>query len=332
MPRRARRCAISGLKLDNGNSGTTPGGAIEDLPGSGESAPLTLTNDVISGSTTTATGSQGGGGVYSRGPVTISGSTITGNKAASGAGGGILVEPSTGTSSNKYDLTITDSTISGNTALDGGGIAGSNNLIVTGSQITGNHATSGTTSDGDGGGIYREPYSSALETTTTITNTAISGNTATNVGGGMLSSSKYGTTILNSSISGNTAHRGGGIEVIGAASYPQRLRQVQPHADQEHDDQRQQRRARIGRRGRRRGIRQPGPDRRQHDLRQPRADGFVRRRPARLEVRLRRGAGLGLDDQRQHGHPRRRGQSLLRRVNPRPADARARGQRLDLVR
>ena len=109
-----------------------PGRRDRRLPGSGEAAPLTLTNDVISGSTTTATGSAGGGGIYSEGPVTISGSTITGNTAPDGQGGGILVEPSGTTSSNKYDLTITDSTISGNTALTGGGIAGSNNLIVTG--------------------------------------------------------------------------------------------------------------------------------------------------------------------------------------------------------
>jgi CSLREA domain-containing protein len=223
----AASVAISGLTLDKGNSGSTPGGAIKDLPASGEAAPLTLTNDVVSGSTSAATTNSGGGGIYSRGPVTISGSTITGNTAPNGYGGGIEVEPSTSSSSNKYDLTITDSTISGNTALSGGGIFGSNNLIVTGSHITGNHATSGSSSNGNGGGIYRSPYST-LESTTTITNTAISGNTATNNGGGVFAASKYGTTILNSSITGNTANRGGGAELAGLATYPQRIAKYNP--------------------------------------------------------------------------------------------------------
>ena len=99
---------------------------------------------------------------------------------------------------NDGTLMIANSTVEGNNASWGGGIYNYGTLILTGSTVAGNSA------DYDAGGIYNDENS-----TVTVTDSAVSGNTA-NWGGGI---DNYGTvTFTNSTVSGNTAHEcGGGI-------------------------------------------------------------------------------------------------------------------------
>jgi hypothetical protein len=103
---------VSGLTLTHGAGST--GGAVQDVSG----RDLTLMNDVITNSAATA----GGGGIYFSGP---------------------------------QQVTLIDSTVSADTAPDGGGVFAevptSGQLVVQGSTISGNSATSG-----QGAAIYAE--------------------------------------------------------------------------------------------------------------------------------------------------------------------------------
>ncbi|MEH2062181.1 MAG: DUF4347 domain-containing protein, partial [Nostoc sp.] len=129
-------------------------------------------------------GNSFGGGIYSTSSVTVSNSTISGN-VTNTSGGGIY-----GTSS----VIVSNSTISGNTAnTSGGGIYGTSSATVSDSTISGNIVNT------SGGGIYTS--------NATITNSTLSGNTASN-GGGI-----YGTssaTVSDSTVSGNIANTSGG--------------------------------------------------------------------------------------------------------------------------
>jgi len=90
------------------------------------------------------------GGVFSDGPfLHLDQSTVSGNYANSGFGGGLRNhDPGT--------LIITASTVSGNSAYyGGGGIANSGALIVTNSTISGNSATR---FDATGGGIWNSDF------------------------------------------------------------------------------------------------------------------------------------------------------------------------------
>lgn len=141
---------------------TDPGGVNIDGPGAG-----TLT---VSGGGTS--------GIFDINPpatpapsVSISGLTLT-DGTTSSAGGAV--------DDQRGPLTLTNDTISGNTASSsGGGVYASDPLTVSGSTITGN------------------------------TSTAL-------FGGGI--ESKYRATITNSTISGNTASVGGGIDSLGDLS------------------------------------------------------------------------------------------------------------------
>jgi hypothetical protein len=189
--------SITGLTITDGSS-TNPGGAIAD----NNSAPLSLSGDTISGST--SSNGTGGGGIYSPdGIITVTNSVVSGNVASAGPGGGIEEE-------NGFPkVTVTGSTITGNTGSRGGGMAGGQE-IVTGTQITGNHAN-GTT--GYGGGL--DPAESLI-----LQGSTVSGNTSTFAGGGVYLDPKYGSTISGSTISGNTASQGGGLSIYGYSSRP----------------------------------------------------------------------------------------------------------------
>jgi hypothetical protein len=98
-------------------------------------------------------------------------------------------------------LNAMGSTISGNSAGSGGGIGNFGIATITNSTISGNSAS------GSGGGIRNFD-------TVTITNSTISGNSASGSGGGIYN--EMGTvTITNGTISGNSAasFSGGGIIV-----------------------------------------------------------------------------------------------------------------------
>jgi predicted outer membrane repeat protein len=194
------------------------GGAINN-EGSGT---MSISNCIISGnSTSTDAQDSHGGGMASSGPLTIAGSTITGNSAARDGGG--IYRFSGGT------LTLTNSTVSNNTANSdnnatgsGGGMyfrgdAGS--ATISGSTINGNQALGNSTSAGNGGGI---DVSSVLD----LTHSTVSGNTAGRNGGGIYAQG-ISTTILtinSSTVARNTATGDGGGLVRASSSNPVNLR------------------------------------------------------------------------------------------------------------
>ena len=197
--------SISGLTLTGGDVGDFDGGgAIRNLEN------LTVSSSTISGN---AAFNGSGGGIHSGysyyGDVTLNNSTVSGNSAGS-YGGGI----------SAGNLTVNNSTITGNSSrADGGGIY-AENLDVNGSTIRANSAgysgggifgtnvnvTASTISDNSashsGGGIYGSDL--------TVTSSTISGNSAEGRGGGIYN--YYGNlVVVSSTISGNSADSGGGI-------------------------------------------------------------------------------------------------------------------------
>ncbi|MHB8340817.1 MAG: beta strand repeat-containing protein, partial [Mycobacteriales bacterium] len=213
--------------LVNTSSGNAYGGAIY------ASGALTLTSDVITGSsasTTESTGQASGGGIYAdaTSSLTLVGTTVSGNSTNSSAttasstpnseGGGIAFF---GTS-----LVLRDTTVSANTAASqqaftaGGGIYDEGSLLtVGGSTISHNsaQATNATSSSayGDGGGLYYAPTASAPPPAT-ITDSTIANNTvvasttsgaspdANAMGGGMDLETSGDATLSNDVISGNS--------------------------------------------------------------------------------------------------------------------------------
>jgi predicted outer membrane repeat protein len=137
-----------------------------------------------------------GGGIYTRGTLTLTDSTLSGHTAREGGGLYHSGEDSTGT------LTLTRSTVSGNVAHgSGGGIYASAPLTLTHSTVHGNVA------HGNGGGI------SLALSTLTLTHSTLSGNTASEGGGLYISIGGIappGHAILgNIILAGNTVSRTG---------------------------------------------------------------------------------------------------------------------------
>ena len=156
-------------------------GALDNL------GTLTLTNCTISGNTS----DNGPGGVYNTGTLTMVGSTVSGNTVTSGSGGGIA---------NEGTMTLIDSTVSGNLSSDAGGIYNTGTLTLTGSSVLGN------TVRGNGGGILNSGG------TLSVAGSAISGNSARSGGGLYNQSLPSHVTLSNSTLSGNTAsYRGAAI-------------------------------------------------------------------------------------------------------------------------
>lgn len=179
-----------------------------------------------------------GGGIYLKGTATLGGeeTTVTkvfvsGNTTSAdvSSGGGI---------DNHGTLTVKGGTkISGNTSNYGGGIANYGTLVMNSGAIV-----SGNTAKADGGGVYTAkqsgstPCSATIENVTisdnkatgngggirndgtlTLTGVEVKSNTANNVGGGITNS---GTLHVNSGvvISGNSANKGGGINDYGTVN------------------------------------------------------------------------------------------------------------------
>jgi CSLREA domain-containing protein len=158
----------------------------------GYASSVTVTGSTISGNKA----SQNGGGIWSAGNLVVTSSSISNNTSNTSTGGGIWSSGPT---------VIANSSISNNSAqVNGGGIFGSNNLSVTGSTISNNLAR------GNGGGI--QGYNNI-----NVSGSTISGNTANGNGGGLYLRPSYfnaSAAVSNSTISGNTASlRGGGMDV-----------------------------------------------------------------------------------------------------------------------
>ena len=143
---------------------------------------LTITNGNVTGD---------GGGIFSRGTLTLSNSTVS-NSYASRFGGGIANEFGT--------LTVTGSTISGNMSGSTGG--GINNIF--GSLSVTNSTISGNSAGRSGGGICADGEATTTLNHVTITdNLADSDDDGTSSGGGIHSSGGSLSTAYNSIISGN---------------------------------------------------------------------------------------------------------------------------------
>ncbi|HWM23709.1 MAG TPA: choice-of-anchor Q domain-containing protein [Chthoniobacterales bacterium] len=156
----------------------------------------------------------GGGIVSIARTLTISRCVISGNSAPNG--GGLYCGGMHGT---LLAVNVIDSTISGNSSTTGGGIYvtgpyfygfGGAALAITNSTISGNTATGDGSGRSGGGGIFSQGRF-------VITNSTISGNSAS-LGGGINDGFNFPirgpSVITNSTISGNSASEGGGIYTV----------------------------------------------------------------------------------------------------------------------
>jgi hypothetical protein len=164
-----------------------------------------------------------GGGIsvdYNRGSVAIVNTPITEN-TADGSGGGVFLRSGfSGPFGSSGSLEIADSTISGNEATVGGGVATdrSADLEIFNSTVADNIAqnSGGGISLGSGGPFWApgSPEPAAFHDTygeVTIIGTTISGNSVTAGNGGGLTVGEFGrASISESTISGNTATGDGG--------------------------------------------------------------------------------------------------------------------------
>lgn len=163
-----------------------------------------------------------GGGVYSIGPLTLQGATVTGN--AGEVGGGVAVFDSS-------EFVVSDSAITDNSGGSGGGVYASGPAAIRGSAVSDNVANgpggglsidgplvledstvTGNTAEADGGGIEGND-------TTVITRSTVSGNAADVLGYGGGVDVEADLDMTESTVSGNTAEEsGGGIRVTGVLS------------------------------------------------------------------------------------------------------------------
>jgi hypothetical protein len=212
--------SIDSATLSNGDAGSGGGGAIAQS----SSGLLTLSNSTLSGNTADRGGAlysswfegstilvdttvsdnsaRVGGGIWNYGSLYLISSTVSENSADEGGGiyGAWLVN------------VAENSRISGNTATGaGGGILfdGYGVGTVSGSTISYNVA-------GAGGAIFMSDEIGSLDyQSITIADSALFGNTAGGDGGGaVLNGGSYdggNMVISNTTISGNSATRGGGI-------------------------------------------------------------------------------------------------------------------------
>jgi hypothetical protein len=182
--------SISGLTITGGSGVVYPGLASKnDGFGGGilSFGSLTIYNCLLSDNTA----QYDGGGIYNKGALILSRSTLSGNNCSSpsvGLGGGIY---------NEGSVIVSDSTLSGNFAsFLGGGIDNAGTLKLNSSMVSGNSTR------WKGGGIFSSGFAS-----TAVNSSTLSNNSAT-YGGGIYN---LGSVILSgSTLSGNFASRDGG--------------------------------------------------------------------------------------------------------------------------
>ena len=175
------------------NQSVHSGGGIYLFNGS-----VSVEDSTISGNQVTANG--GGGGINIGSSATgfsFSHTTISGNTAFSG-GGGVAIEAGSGTFSHV--------TLASNTAPSSGGgmfVAGTPTVTVSESTFIGN------TAGGDGGGAYVGGTASMSMVRCTLSGNA-SNATGSPGGGGGIFFSNSTRTLTNSTVSGNSAKADGG--------------------------------------------------------------------------------------------------------------------------
>ncbi|HOU42084.1 MAG TPA: choice-of-anchor Q domain-containing protein, partial [Promineifilum sp.] len=190
--------SITGTEIDGNYGGYIGGGVLlADVTGA------TITGATITGNTA----DTGGGVAWGRAsdgipfPTTgvIRDSLIDGNTADIGGGAALILG----------ELAIEQTTVSNNTALDGygygsgGGVANlGGDLTITQSALTGNESDYG-------GGLFAYSYFGG--DSTVVTNTTLSGNSASKNGGGVALDRQPEATFNNVTISDNEAADGGGL-------------------------------------------------------------------------------------------------------------------------
>jgi hypothetical protein len=198
---------------------------------------LSLTDLKVTGGHLTAPGNQLGGGIRNSGTLSLDRVTVSGNQvtprspAGNSFGGGIFQDDGLliitrskvganlvdlhsqtgsavggGISTNAGFLGIEDSTISGNVAkVRGGGASVGGGLSVRGPSTLTNTTVSRNRAT-EGAGI--EVSSSSTQGVITLDSSTVNGNRGRR-GGGMYLRSAGTTTLLNSTITGNIAPKGG---------------------------------------------------------------------------------------------------------------------------
>ncbi len=185
---------------------------------------LNITDSMITNNTATSSGfNTFSGGIHiTGGTTTIMGSTISGNISSVTAGTGLSFAG--GLYNQQATVLITNSTVSGNSVSNTpspasafhAGIRTLSSTAAANTTIT-NSAISGNTAVGEGGGVVNIS-GGAANSTTNMTGSTVSGNmatSATSFGGGIenLSTSTGLATVnlLNSTVSGNSANNAAGI-------------------------------------------------------------------------------------------------------------------------
>lgn len=177
----------AGTPVSGGNAAV--GGAIAalgNIGAGGAATVLTANNLTLSKNVALA-----GGGIYSTGPVSLTDSAVTNNKAthaSAGLGGGIYATPQAATTPT---LTLDGTEVTGNDAAAGGGgiVTTISTVVRNGSSVSGN-------SGAIGGGIYTAAPVS-------VQGSAVDDNTASNTGGGIYAAGPV--TVTGSSLDGNSA-------------------------------------------------------------------------------------------------------------------------------
>jgi predicted outer membrane repeat protein len=163
------------------NTAGGSGGGISNVPGGdGNDGPgrLTLLKSIVSGNTA----SFNGGGINSEGTATLTSSTVSANRGASG--GGVYV---------RGDFTVVSGTVSGNVSEScGGGIDNDGTVSLANTTISGNRAVD------CGGGIYNQ-------TVLTVTSSTFSDNAAARGGalGSDVDEKRGATSLANTLIDGD---------------------------------------------------------------------------------------------------------------------------------
>jgi CSLREA domain-containing protein len=205
---------LSSLRFEN-NTASGVGGGLAS-----RTTSITVKNSSFINNTSRASAklaasintTGGGGGLYSSPNIEISGSTFSGNTAPNGSGGGLLAAGKLNISTSKFSgnqagacgggvslgttyfqisgaLTLSSSSLTANSASQGAGLctnAGSANL--TNSTISGNQASD------SGGGIFSE------YTDFSMTHTTLADNTAILLGGSDVLASTNASFVVRASI------------------------------------------------------------------------------------------------------------------------------------
>jgi uncharacterized repeat protein (TIGR02543 family) len=177
-----------------------------ELAVSGNNASQVLVIDsgitaTISGLTIEDGNASSGGGIYNKGTLTLTNSTLSSNTASNGWGAGLLA--AVGSQTNVVDSTFSDNLAS----IDGGGIFNYGTLTVSASTFSGDKAI-----NGDGGGIYN-----FYQETMSVRNSTLSDNSAGFNGGGIVNEGGS-MTVTSSTLSGNSAGTSGSDIAAGSTT------------------------------------------------------------------------------------------------------------------